>query len=95
MCTQCVVIKLNTNSNTDIAPKEQTEILLFVVQIITEFKKKIPVSPKIQPLYRELTKKIGDCVIAMRKSLTARFIMKKLGGVLSFLLLKHILELKN
>lgn len=32
---------------------------------------------------------MGDCVIAMRKSLTARFMMKKLGGVRSFLLLKH------
>lgn len=33
---------------------------------------------------------MGDCVMAMRKSLTARFMMKKLGGVCSFLLLKHI-----
>lgn len=33
---------------------------------------------------------MGDCVIAMRKSLTARFMMKKLGGVCSFLLLKRI-----
>lgn len=33
---------------------------------------------------------MGDCVIAMRKSLTARFMMKKLGGVRSFLLLKHM-----
>lgn len=32
---------------------------------------------------------MGDCVIAMRKSLTARFMMKKLGGVRSFLLLKQ------
>lgn len=35
-------------------------------------------------------KKMGDCVIAMRKSLTARFMMKKLGGVCSFLLLKRL-----
>lgn len=35
-------------------------------------------------------KKIGDCVTAMRKSLTARFMMKKFGGVRSFLLLKHV-----
>lgn len=35
---------------------------------------------------------MGDCVIAMRKSLTARFTMKQLGGVRSFLLLKHMIE---
>lgn len=34
---------------------------------------------------------MGDCVIAMRKSLTARFMMKKLGGVRIFLLLKHMI----
>lgn len=32
---------------------------------------------------------MGDCVMAMRKSLTARFMMKKLGGVRSFLLLQQ------
>lgn len=35
---------------------------------------------------------MGDCVIAIRKSLTARFMMKKLGGVRSFLLLKHMIK---
>lgn len=35
---------------------------------------------------------MGDCVIAIRKSLTAKFMIKKLGGVRSFLLLKHMIE---
>ncbi len=38
---------------------------------------------------------MGDWVIAMRKSLTARFMMKKLGGVRSFLLLKHMMIKKS
>ena len=36
----------------------------------------LPVSPKIHSLKRQLMKKIGDCVMAIRKSLTAKFMMK-------------------
>lgn len=45
--------------------------------------------PSIHSLCMLLRKQTGACVADIRKSLTAKFIIKKFGGVLSLLLLNH------